>query len=144
LGLFRLEDMEGSLSAVMFADPYERYGAEMTDEAIVFAEGAVDLSRDEPSLKVERLIPLARAAQTFATRVTLRLPGDAAGVERVLTPVRSLLERHRGGCEVLLDVPGPGGVRAIVRAASHLCVTPSPGFRTEAEELLGRGSLRIR
>jgi DNA polymerase III subunit alpha len=141
MGFMRLEDLEGSAGAVLFADAYARYGELIGDEAIVFVEGAVDQTRDEPNIKVERVIPLDRAAQALASSVTLRLPSADPG--RALTPLHSLMERNRGGCPVFLEVPSKGSVRAVIRVAPSLSVLPTRDFLTEAETLLGAGAITL-
>jgi DNA polymerase-3 subunit alpha len=141
MGFMRLEDLEGSAGAVLFADAYARFGDSIPDEAIVFVEGTVDQTRDEPNIKVDRVIPLERAPQELAASVTLRLPGDDPA--RALTPLHALMERCRGGCPVFLEVPSPGGIRTVVRVAPSLSVLPTRDFMAEAETLLGAGAIRL-
>ena len=81
MGLMRLEDLEGSVAVVVFCEAYAKYGEHVHDEAIVFLEGTVDHSREEPSVKVERIIPVERAPETLAVSVTIRFPG--AEIEKV-------------------------------------------------------------
>jgi DNA polymerase-3 subunit alpha len=141
MALFRLEDLEGTVGAVLFADAYAKHGEHVEEEAIVFLEGTVDQSREDPSVKADRVIPIERAPQELAASVTLKLPTD--GVEKALTPLVSVIERNRGQTPLFLDVPAKDGCRAIVRAAASLSVLPGAEFRREVEGLLGEGAVRL-
>lgn len=110
---FRLEDFDGSVGCVMFADQFERDGALLADESIGFAEASVDLSREEPDLRVERWIPLERAHEEIVSAVVLAPPeGDDA---RAVSLARRLCQEYPGKARLLLDLHPAPRVRALYR-----------------------------
>ncbi len=107
---FKVEGLGGAASCVMFADQYEEAQAVIGDEAIGFVEGTLDLSREEPDVKVDRFIPVAAAYDELAEALVLvPSPGEEA---RLVPLIRRLVQDFAGKSAILLDlVPAPG-VRA--------------------------------
>jgi DNA polymerase-3 subunit alpha len=104
---FRLEEFEGSVGCVMFADAYEQDAGAVAEEAIGFLEGTLDLTREEPDVKVDRFLPVERAYEELAAMLVIAPPvGDE---ERVVPLVKRLLRDFAGKTSVVLEIsPVPG------------------------------------
>jgi hypothetical protein len=108
-----MEDVDGSVACVMFADQFEKDGTALADEAIGFVEASVDLSRDEPDLRVERFVPVDRAHEELVTTVVLAAPdGEDA---RTVTLAKRLTTEFPGKAKLMLDLHPAPKVRALYR-----------------------------
>ena len=110
-----LEDFAGGIEATVFSEHLAELQPFLRPDAVVFIDGTVDRRREEPSIRVNAVIPIEMARQQLTRRLLLRVSSAAA--PETLPRVRELVRRHRGRCELLLQVPTPDGWFATVRAA---------------------------
>ncbi len=142
MALFRIEDLEGSAAAVLFASEFSKFQEYVTEDAIAFFRGRVDLSREEPNVKVSEVIPMDRALASLSRFLKVRIDECAASDERLLG-VRRALQRHPGPCPVVLELVAESGERTQIRIASRYAVMPSETLENELEGLLGAAAARF-
>ncbi len=103
---FRLEDRSGGINGVVFSRDLPGLLPFLKDDEIVIAEGTIDAADGKGlTLRVDKMQNLADEAVARAREVRIRLPqlnGDAVSFIETLY---MLLERERGQCGVVLDVP---------------------------------------
>lgn len=103
---FRLEDRSGGINGVVFSRDLPGLLPFLKDDEIVIAEGTIDAADGKGlTLRVDKMQNLADEAVARAREVRIRLPqlnGDAVSFIETLY---ILLERERGQCGVVLDVP---------------------------------------
>ena len=128
----------------------------------IILQGETQVFRDQPDLRVKRVIPLEKAHEELARRLVLKLGtngngngnGRASGakspeassrraVEQKINRLRRILRDHRGACQVLIDFPLDEANRALVVAGQDFRVTPNESFRQRIEELLGEGAIKF-
>ncbi len=139
MGLFVLEDLDGSLPVTLFASQYQQYSPLLQEGAIVLVRG---VARDRGSgveVTAEEVLSLDRARQALVREVELEVDeGWSAGD---LVRLRELLAEHVG------DVP----VRLRIRVEGRsLRVVPDERFRVRydaalagrLEDLLGKSAVR--
>ena len=138
---FRIEDFDGTLDGVAFSEAYEKHREEMQSDRIVFLEGTLAADREEPSLRVDRVIPVEQAESLVSSVVvTAGTPGDAAaGSFRAL---RAALEAHPGTAPVFVDLEPRPGFEAVFRVEG-LRVRPGSEFAAAVEGIFGKGCLRF-
>src|SRR5262245_35708909 len=113
---FRMEEFDGSVGCVMFADQYEEAQALLANEAIGFVEGTLDLTREEPDVKVDRFVPVAKAYEDLAESLVL---APAAGDEARLVPLVQRVCREFGGkAPILVNASPSPGLRAVYKVES--------------------------
>jgi DNA polymerase-3 subunit alpha len=138
---FRLEDFDGSVACVMFADQFEKEGAALADEAIGFVEASLDLSREEPDLRVERFIPVDRAHEELVTAVIVAAPeGEDA---RAVAVAKRLTQEFPGKAKLLLDLHPVPRVRALYRVDSK-GLRPCRELQDLLTAELGAGGVRFK
>jgi DNA polymerase-3 subunit alpha len=71
MALLSLEDPWGKLDAVVFADAFEVLEPQLQEDAILFFQGKIDRRREEPSLVVSRVLPIAEAPSKLCSRVQI-------------------------------------------------------------------------
>jgi DNA polymerase-3 subunit alpha len=139
MALVRIEDFEGSVSGVIFSEHYARFQEHVGVDRIVFVEGTLDKTREDPSVKIDRVIPIERAFQELAGCVTIRIP-EKAGTA-LLGALKELLEQHRGTCPVYFEVSPLPTVRAIFKLPATISVLATPRFVEAVEGLVGKGAV---
>jgi DNA polymerase III subunit alpha len=114
---FRLEDRSGGIKGIVFGRDLPELLPLLADDELVIAEGSLEAAEgQEPTLRVESVSSLADEAVKGAREVRITVPrlnGDAIAFFESL---HILLERERGQCGVVLDVPA-GDTRVELRAA---------------------------
>jgi DNA polymerase-3 subunit alpha len=144
---FRVEDLDGTLDCIAFTEAYERHREELTGDRIVFLEGTLASDREEPSLRVDRVVPVEQAWESLVSSVMVvggmvaagARGEDAAGAFRSL---RTVLEAHPGAAPVFLDLEPRPGFEAVYRLEG-VRVQPGPEFNASVEGIFGAGCLRF-
>ncbi len=135
----RIEDFEGTVSGVLFSEVYAKYAESVKVDRIVFVEATLDRSREEPSLKIDRVIPIERVFQELAGSVTIRLSESAE--RSALAALKEILEQHHGNCPVYLEVSPLPSVRTLWRLPVTSSVLATPNFVQAVESLMGQGAV---
>jgi DNA polymerase-3 subunit alpha len=139
MALVRLEDFEGSVSGVIFSEHYGKCQEHVEPDRIVFIEGTLDQTREDPSVKIDRVIPIERAFQELAGCVTIRI-SEKAGTA-MLSALKEVLESHRGMCPVYFEVCPLPTVRTLFKLPATISVMATPRFVEEVEGLAGKGAV---
>ncbi len=139
MALVRIEDFEGSVNGVIFSEHYSKCQDHVGEDKIVFIEGTLDQTREDPSVKIDRVIPIERAFQELAGCVTIRISEQAGSA--MLSALKEVLENHRGQCPVYFEVCPFPTVRALFKLPATISVLPTPHFVAEAEGLAGKGAV---
>jgi DNA polymerase-3 subunit alpha len=141
-----LEDLEGSLDLVIFADPYARIRGILKKASTADSEGgrAIPLlvsgtleSLDPPKVLVRDAFELQDAESNLAAQVRIRVAASEATRDRMLA-LRRLLEAHAGDCGVLLHLLIPGESETIVTLPAERAVEPSDELVLAVNGLFGR------
>ena len=114
MAFFRLEDFTGSSSCVMFSKAYSEHAAMLANDRVVVLEGDVDASRDEPTVRVSRVVPMESASCAFAKGLLVRL-SDA--LPPTLEAVRTALSASPGPLTVALEFHPDASSRVVVKAS---------------------------
>jgi hypothetical protein len=117
-------------------DDLQEHRSLLSPDSVVFLDGTVDSRREEPALRVSRIIPIADAAEEFAKKLVIQLPDEA-----VLAELLDLLKEHRGACEVYIEVETAGGFVAQVQCGPGVRVACKQSFLSQAVGLLGRNRI---
>ena len=146
--ILELEDVDGKIDAMCFADTHEQvieqYPDALKAEAIVFVRGSVDKRRETPCLIVKEVIPVEHAAAKLTTALKVELDPTRHTPE-MLAELKPLFARHRGGCDVYLRVGSDkvcgGRKRLTLRLDPELRVRPDDDLIGDLERVLGPGSV---
>jgi len=138
LGIVTLEDLAGRVEAILFPEELARYRPILTPDAVVFLEGSVDRKREEPSLRVSRVVTAAEAPQTFARALLLDVSSDTP-----LTRLAELLRAQRGDCPVYLNVPTTDNLVAQIECHPAIRVRPGDALLSALVSLLGRSAVKL-
>ncbi|MHC4697403.1 MAG: DNA polymerase III subunit alpha [Planctomycetota bacterium] len=138
MGIVTLEDLHGKVEAVVFPDDLVKYRPLITPDRIVFLEGSVDRKREEPSIRVTRVVAAEDAVAAFAKALIVEV-NAATPVDRLTDLVRT----HRGECPVYLNVEACDRLVAQIECHPSLTAACKPEFLGGMEQLLGRGAVCV-
>ena len=138
--VFRLEDVDGSVECIAWANTYEQYRDLLVEDAIVKVKGRLDRRQeDEVKLVVLEVLPFGGVSEYRPLTVTI----DA---DRVGPPLLDELKR------ILADFPGQVPVvlqmvaeerRARLRVGDAFRVDPVSGLYAELKALLGESCIQV-
>ena len=115
--LMRLEDETGGVKCVVWPEPFKQCRSLLQDDVAVLVTGRLELNEDNgATIIAEAVTRLDEVLQQRAKSVILRLP-EVAASEKYLEEIWSLLDRHKGDCDVLIEMYVEGGV--VVRTRAH-------------------------
>ncbi|MCB9876128.1 MAG: DNA polymerase III subunit alpha [Planctomycetes bacterium] len=104
---FLLEDLDGTVPVTCFARSYATLKDRIIEDAIVFLQGRLDKSSEEPALLLDALDPAAEVVRREVAGLVLHLDG-AMTTEQHLERIHAIAERYKGNQQLHLDVEDDG------------------------------------
>ncbi len=95
MGVIHLEDFQGHVEALIFGDELERCQPILEPDAIVFIKGTVDRRREEPTVRVDVVIPAGQAAAALTESIILSIDTASHG-DDLPARIVELLAAHNG------------------------------------------------
>jgi DNA polymerase-3 subunit alpha len=138
MAIVGVEDLHGKTEAILFNKELTEFRTLVVSDAILFFEGEVDRKREQPSLRVTRVVPREAALENFAYAVLLDLD-TATPIDRLVR----LLREGRGTCPVYLNVPAEGGMIGQIMCAPTLRVACTTKMLAGMRSLLGDSAVRV-
>jgi len=139
-----LEDLTGSVEAVVFPDVYRSNMLHLAKDSAVLVKGQVDIGEDGTAkILVGEVRPLAISGNGGTPLVEVTLGGPAATPE-ALRRLDAILRAHPGNAALRLHLELPDGKRVTIAPAASRSVTPDDAFRQALEAEFGVGCLTLR
>jgi DNA polymerase-3 subunit alpha len=154
MAILTVEDLSGGADGVMFADCYTRHAHLLEDDAPKFLLGRVDLSRGDPQVLVDRLVPIdGLPLDRGILRVTvseLRLNGSSRqALDRLATTLAPALAATNGDTA---RAPGTVPIELVVETDELICevkparelrTTLTPDLARELAAAVGEGGVKL-
>ncbi|MBN2874731.1 MAG: DNA polymerase III subunit alpha [Spirochaetales bacterium] len=119
----KVECYGGTIDIVVFASTLEANPGRFAVDAIVFLKGTIDMGRETPSFKVDRLVEASELKEKSYR--TMHIVLTAVRAEKDLEPLRDILFGSSGQCGVMLHVRD-AGTEVAVKAHSQIRCSPRP------------------
>jgi DNA polymerase-3 subunit alpha len=143
MATFVLEDLEGTVEALVFPETYKKAAARLADDLVVLVKGKPEVQDDgKARILVSDVQPLEQAKMAEARSVTIRMAlsaWDRSKGERL----RDILDSHRGDCPVTLELVRPGAFAVALAPSAYYRVRPDAVLKNEVEALLGPDALSL-
>lgn len=140
--ILRIEDVEGTLEAVVFPQVLREYERTLVEGAAVVACGRVSRNEDNVRMILQEIYPLEDAPRLFAERLSIHVPAAAAG-DALLNRVVALLRASPGQTPVVVCLQFEKGQEIFVCSGPSLRVNPSRGLVEELERVIGEESVFV-
>ncbi|HEV2199818.1 MAG TPA: DNA polymerase III subunit alpha [Bryobacteraceae bacterium] len=139
----QIEDLEGSLEAMVFSTQYERLNTSLVEDKAVFVRGLVLPEESAPpKISVQEIVPLEVARVNLPSLISIRVPMNGAGdaVNRA-TALQRLFQAKPGDTEVRLRLEKPRDFSVILDVTPK--VRPDKEFRAVVAGICGPEALEV-
>jgi DNA polymerase-3 subunit alpha len=138
----QLEDMNGSVDILCFADAYKRLADKLKLTVPVLAKGGVRVEDGSNSkLMIGDITPLEQAQPKLPQHLRIKIPVEDVS-PATIDELHALCLERRGAARVLFDLERKGDFTVVMEAEGYN-ILPDRAFIHRVEELCGRGSVRV-
>jgi DNA polymerase III subunit alpha len=138
----QLEDMNGSVDVLCFADPYRRLAEKLKLTVPVLVKGGVRVEEgSNPKLMIGDITPLEEAKPKLPSHLRIKVALETA-TGATIDDLHAVCQERRGDARVLFDLERKGDFTVVMEAEGYN-VLPDRAFINRVEELCGRGSVRV-
>jgi DNA polymerase-3 subunit alpha len=146
LAMITLEDLEGQMDAVLFADTLAEVNGKHPDsvavEQIVFLKGRIDRRRETPSIVVSELIPIEQAVSRLTTGLLVKLDGarHEPGIVRQIKPI---LSKYTGRLPIYIEICLPSSGTTVLKINGDMGVKAKERLLEDLDGVLGAGGAQL-
>ena len=142
----QIEDLEGSIEAMVFSTQYERLNTSLVEDKAVFVRGLVLPEENAPpKISVQEIVPLDVARVNLPSLISIRVPvngtgGGSGGADRAAA-LENLFRSKPGQTEVRLRLEKPRDFSVILDVTAK--VRPDKEFRAEVARICGPEAVEV-
>ncbi|MGB8885389.1 MAG: DNA polymerase III subunit alpha [Candidatus Korobacteraceae bacterium] len=138
----QLEDMNGSVDVLCFAEPYRRLAEKLKLTVPVLVKGGVRVEEGSNSkVMIGDITPLEDAKPKLPSHLRIKVALETAS-PATIDELQTLCHERKGTARVLFDLERKGDFTVVMEAEGYN-VLPDRAFISRVEELCGRGSVRV-
>ena len=138
----QLEDMNGSVDVLCFAEPYRRLAEKLKLTVPVLVKGGVRVEEgSNPKLMIGDITPLEEAKPRLPSHLRIKVALETA-TGTTIDDLHTICQERKGDARVLFDLERKGDFTVVMEAEGYN-VLPDRAFINRVEELCGRGSVRV-
>jgi DNA polymerase-3 subunit alpha len=143
MAILTLEDLTGQVDAFVFPDLLAEHRKQIAPDRLVFLRGQVDRRREEPSLRVQNVVPLESADEHLAVGCVITMQSATTPADK-LAELRALIERHAGHIPLYLQIQTNDRKLITLRPSGRaMAICATSDFQAAVEDLLGPGSIHL-
>ena len=136
-----LEDLQGSVDVLFFADVYRKAHACLHADEPLLVRGVMDVGEENIRIVAHEVQLLVEAAAQPVNAVHFTVDASRATAEDILA-LREVFSRHRGECDGFLHLVH-NGTETVIYLGEDCRLDVSRDLKREADLLLGAGATRI-
>jgi len=138
----QIEDLEGSIEAMVFSTQYERLTASLVEDKAVFVRGLVLPEENAPpKISVQDIVPLDVARVNLPSLISIRVPVNGSGGADRAAALENLFRSKPGQTEVRLRLEKPRDFSVILDVTAK--VRPDKAFRAEVARICGPEAVEV-
>jgi DNA polymerase-3 subunit alpha len=145
MGVFMLEDAQGSIEVVVFPEPFGKYRSCIENGALVAVRGRFERDEESARMQANELFALESLRERLSTSVRIRLNGDCTRAK--LEALWDVLTANHGDRPVAIEMDVVKNGRRLKVSADvmpQIRVKPSDQLVQAVEQLCGAGSVTLR
>jgi DNA polymerase-3 subunit alpha len=138
----QLEDLQGSVEAMIFAMAYEQIGTQIVEDKAVLVRGQVLPEENAPpKLSIKSMTPLDNASVSYPALISIKVWLDRNGMEDKAAALNQLFHRKPGQTEVRFRLEKSRDFQVLLDVDAK--VRPDKEFKAELARICGPESLEI-
>jgi DNA polymerase-3 subunit alpha len=138
----QIEDLEGSIEAMVFSTQYERLNTLLVEDKAVFVRGLVLPEENAPpKISVQDIVPLDVARVNRPSLISIRVPMNGSGSADRASALENLFRAKPGETEVRLRLEKPRDFSVILDVTAKVC--PDKEFRAEVVRICGPEAMEV-
>ncbi len=137
MAIVTLEDIDGSVEALVFPVTFAKSAALIKLDAIVFMKGRLSLREEEPKIIVNEIAALESVKMKYTKAILIELL--TAGLEMsALDRLKKVLMRYPGAVPAYLRFTKPDGAKSVVAVGNNYLIEPHEGLIRDIEKIFGQ------
>ncbi len=135
-----IEDLFGSVEAVIFPSVYSSVSDLLVEDAPVFLQGEVQKEEKNAKVLVDKIISMEKAEEEWTATVHVHM--DVAKVDKdILAKLHHIFNQYPGNCQAYLHLIMDQKTETIIAVADTIGVKSCASLNRDVNELLGPNSL---
>jgi DNA polymerase-3 subunit alpha len=140
---FVIEDMLGTMEAIVWPDVYNKVHSIVNTEEPVLVTGKLDVNDERAIIIVASIEPALALRDRRTSEAWIRIKADTLS-EKKLSQLRAIFSSHRGEIPVKLVFLKSNHSETTLSLPNDLRINPSEELANEVDQLLGEQSLSFR
>ena len=140
MAFITLEDLNGTVDAVVFPDTLAQYEHIVGVDQMVFIRGEIDFRREAPSIRVSGLYDMTCAEEELTHAVFVEFSNQERAHKK-LEEFKTICHRHCGRCPVYVEVPTAEEMSVVIQ--TETAVRPDTDFCRHLTALVGADHYRL-
>ncbi|MBX5494518.1 MAG: DNA polymerase III subunit alpha [Bryobacteraceae bacterium] len=138
----QIEDLQGSVDAMVFASSYEQLAQQLVEDKAVLVKGVVMPEENAPpKISIKDVIPLDVARVPYPTLVSIRVRLGQNGNGDKAEALKQLFDRKPGQTEVRLRLEKPRDFALLLDITAK--IRPDKEFKAALDSICGPESLEV-
>ena len=139
MAIITVEDLQGSVEAVLFPDCFALHEELIVSDRMVFIKGQLDFRRDDPSVRINAVYDMERAAEELTHAVFANLAEENVTSTQI-EAFKDICKTFPGTTPVYVNVVTERKITVAIQIDKG--VRPTKQFCQKIEQLLGTGTLK--
>jgi DNA polymerase-3 subunit alpha len=143
MALIQLEDLTGSVEAVIFPEPFQRYEKLVESDAALLVKGVLDVEDSGArKIRISEIQALEGIRERLAKSVIIRVNVQRAS-QQIAEKLQRVLDGHPGESSVIFELEQPKAYLVTLRPNQFVKVKLSSQLVQQVESLCGTGAVRF-
>ena len=143
MAVIQLEDLTGSVEAVVFPDPFQRFERFLKPDAPLLIKGVLDVEDSGiRKIRVSEVQSIDGLRERMAKSVTVHVNLETVARDTA-ERLQRVFEGHPGEASVIFELEQPRAYLVTLRPNQFVKVKPSAQLVQEVESLCGGGAVKF-
>ena len=133
-----LEDLQGSVNIIFFADVYKKFYSLLHAEEPIVVTGIIDIGDESPKIIAQEAVPLSKSMENPYKQVRFMINADKATPENIIS-LNEAIKKYSGKYEGYMHIIN-GKSETIVYLGDQSRLDISDKLKKEVDGILGEGT----
>jgi len=136
MAFITIEDMHGSLEAVVFPSVYASVSNILHEDNPVIIQGEAKKEENSVKIMADTIVSMEDAEATWTASIHINLDSTTASKE-TLVHIKDIIKRHPGSCTAYIHLQNPENVEVVIELPDELKLRAGPLLTREINGYLG-------